>query len=262
MDNNTLRVIILAAGQGTRLRPHTNAKPKCMVELCGKSLVDYQLDAFKTAGVTDITVIAGYREDKLVREGVKKILNPDYASTNMVSTLMCAKALFDSSCDVLITYGDIVYEQRILDVILAAEGDVCLTIDKEWKRLWSLRMENPLDDAETLKLDGDLIKELGKKPNTYDEIEGQYMGLIKVSANKAKALVEAWEAMDRNALYDGKNFDNMYLTSFIQHLINIGWQVKAVPVENGWLEIDTVEDLEYYEDMLVHSKSTDVFRVQ
>ncbi|RUO78719.1 nucleotidyl transferase [Pseudidiomarina taiwanensis] len=245
-----MRVIILAAGQGTRLRPYTNDKPKCMVELCGKSLVDYQLDAFKVAGVTDITLVAGYQEDKLVRKGVKKILNPDYAITNMVSTLMCAKKLFDGSSDVLITYGDIVYEQRILDAILAAKADICLTIDKEWKRLWSLRMENPLDDAETLKLEGDLIKELGKKANSYDEIQGQYMGLIKVSADKARELVKTWEGMDRNADYDGKDFNNMYLTSFLQHLINLGWPVKAVSVESGWLEIDTVEDLNFFNETL------------
>lgn len=254
-----MRVIILAAGQGTRLRPYTNSQPKCMVELCSKPLVDYQLDAFQKAGVTDITVVAGYQEDKIVRGGVKKILNPDYASTNMVSTLMCAKELLDGSDDVLITYGDIVYEQRILDAILNADGDVCLTIDQEWKRLWSLRMDNPLDDAETLKLDGDLIKELGKKPTSYDEIEGQYMGLIRVSAKKAPALVKVWEAMDRNATYDGKDFDNMYLTSFIQYLIDIGWGVKAVPVDNGWLEIDTVEDLEYYERMIKNGSLKVVF---
>ncbi|MCH8502340.1 MAG: phosphocholine cytidylyltransferase family protein [Aliidiomarina sp.] len=262
MDNNTLRVIVLAAGQGTRLRPHTNEKPKCLVELCGKSLVDYQLDAFKRAGVSDITLIAGYKEDKLVRNGVKKILNPEYASTNMVNTLMCAKELFDGSCDVLITYGDIVYEQRILDSILAAKGDICLTIDKEWKRLWSLRMDNPLNDAETLKLEGDLIKELGKKPNSYDEIQGQYMGLIKVSANKAKEFVETWEAMDRDVQYDGNDFDNMYLTSFIQYLINSGWPVKAVLVQNGWLEIDTVEDLEFYEQMIRSSNRKELFSIR
>ncbi len=256
-----MRVLILAAGQGTRLRPHTNDKPKCMVELCGKSLVDYQLDAFKKAGISDITVIAGYQEDKLVRDGIKKILNPVYASTNMVSTLMCAKNLFDGTTDVLITYGDIVYEQRILEAVLECKGDVCLTIDKEWKRLWSLRMDNPLDDAETLKLEGDMIKELGKKPSSYDEIQGQYMGLIKISADKAKELIQVWESMDRKALYDGKDFDNMYLTSFIQHLIDIGWPVKAVPVENGWLEIDTVEDLEYYEQMILTGNNSQLFNV-
>lgn len=255
-----MRVIILAAGKGTRLRPHTNEKPKCMVELCGKPLIDYQLDAFKKAGINDVTVVAGYKEEKLVREGLKKILNPEFASTNMVSTLMCAKDLLDGADDVLLTYGDIVYEQRVLDAILHSDADVSLTIDKKWKRLWSLRMDNPLDDAETLKLDGDLIKELGKEPSSYDEIEGQYMGLIKVSADKAKELVKVWEQMDRSADYDGKDFDNMYLTSFIQHLINIGWPVKAVPVENGWLEIDTVEDLEFYEEMLKSGKNVELFK--
>ncbi|MBZ9610323.1 NTP transferase domain-containing protein [Rheinheimera maricola] len=255
-----MRVVILAAGQGTRLRPHTNHKPKCMVELCGKSLVDYQLEAFKKAGINDVTVVAGYCEDKLVRDGVKKILNPRFASTNMVSTLMCARDLFDGKDDVLITYGDIVYQQHILDAILEAEGHLTLTIDKEWRRLWSLRMENPLEDAETLKLDGDKIIELGKKPTNYDQIQGQYMGLIKVSSDKAKELIQVWESMDRKAVYDGKDFDNMYLTSFIQHLIDIGWPVKAVPVENGWLEIDTVDDLEYYEQMINTGLHTEIFK--
>lgn len=259
MENKKLRVIILAAGQGTRLRPYTNDKPKCMVELCGKALLDYQLDALKKSGITDVTVVAGYQENKLVREGVKKIVNPNYATTNMVSTLMCAKELLDGSADVLITYGDIVYEQRILDAILTAEDDLCLTVDKEWKRLWSLRMENPLDDAETLKLDGDLIKELGKKPSSYDEIQGQYMGLIKINARKAKAIVDIWTKMDRSLTYDGKDFDNMYLTSFIQHLINCGWPVKSVPVDNGWLEIDTVEDLKFYENVL-RNNDLELFR--
>ena len=113
-----MRVVILAAGQGTRLRPYTDNKPKCMVELHGKSLIDYQLDAFRKAGLTDITVVAGYCEDKLKRKGVRKIINPRYATTNMVSTLMCARNLFDGRDDVLITYGDIVYEQRILKEIL------------------------------------------------------------------------------------------------------------------------------------------------
>jgi|AntRauMinimDraft_4_1070384.scaffolds.fasta_scaffold00138_5 choline kinase len=251
-----MRVIILAAGQGTRLRPYTNNKPKCMVELRGKSLIDYQLEALEKAGLTDITVVAGYCGDKIERKGVKKIINPRYATTNMVSTLMYARDLFDGSDDVLITYGDIIYEQRVLNEILDVKGPLALTIDTEWRRLWSLRMDNPLDDAETLKLDGDRITELGKKPSGYDEIHGQYMGLIKVDAGKARDFVNTWESMDRTAKYDNKDFDNMYLTSFIQHLIDNGWFAKAVPVKNGWLEIDTVEDLNFFNS---DSYSTEIF---
>jgi len=233
-----------------------------MVELCGKSLIDYQLDAFKAAGITDITVIAGYKQEVLERVGIKKIINPAYASTNMVSTLMCAKDLFNGDTDVLITYGDIVYEQRILNAILEAKGDVSLTIDKEWKRLWGLRMDNPLDDAETLKIDKEgCIIEIGKKPISYDEIQGQYMGLIKISAEKAKKIVKIWDSMDRNAIYDGKDFDNMYLTSFIQYLIDDGWRIKAIPVQSGWLEIDTVDDLQFYEKNIKSNAMNDLFKL-
>ncbi|MCC5855529.1 MAG: phosphocholine cytidylyltransferase family protein [Idiomarina sp.] len=254
-----MKVVILAAGQGTRLRPYTNEKPKCMVELCEKPLLEYQLDAFRKAGVSDITVIAGYQQDKINQAGVKKVINEKYASTNMVSTLMCAKELFDGSDDVLITYGDIVYEQRILDAILSASGPVAITIDREWRRLWALRMDNPLKDAETLRLSGDQVLELGKRPKNYEEIEGQYMGLIKVSAEKACDFVRTWEQMDRTALYDGQDFDNMYLTSFIQYLIDDNWFVRAVPVVNGWLEIDTVDDLKFYEDFIRSGTGKEIF---
>lgn len=256
-----MKVVILAAGQGTRLRPYTNDKPKCMVELCGKPLLDYQLAAFELAGIKDITVVAGYKADYIKRDGLKKIVNARFASTNMVSTLLCAESIFDGSDDVLITYGDIIYQGEVLEKILEADGPLAITVDKEWRRLWSLRMENPLDDAETLKLDGERVIELGKKPLSYDEIQGQYMGLIKVQANVAKDFVNVWKSMDKSATYDGKDFDNMYLTSFLQYLIDSGWFVRAIPVENGWLEIDTVGDLEYFEGMIKSGKMSDMFEL-
>lgn len=244
-----MKVIILAAGEGSRLRPYTKDRPKCAVELCGKALIDYQLDIFKKSEIFDITLVAGYKHEMLERKGIKKLINPKFASTNMVNTMMCARELFDGKDDVLITYGDIIYEKKVLDALLTSSGEITITIDKEWKQLWSLRMEDPLEDAETLILDGERLIELGKKPRSYDDIQGQYMGLIKVSALKAREFVAFWDAMDKNSLYDGNNFDNMYLTSLLQCLIDSGWFIKAVPVYNGWLEVDTVEDLEYYEKM-------------
>ena len=55
--------------------------------------------------------------------------------------------------------------------------------------------------------------------------------------------------MDKNQIYDGQNLQNIYMTSFLQHLISKGWNIKAVNIENGWLEIDTVKDLMIYEAM-------------
>ena len=240
-----MKAIILAAGQGTRLRPFTDDRPKCLVELAGRPLLDYQLEVLRAGEIKDIYVVAGYRADQVVRSGVKRLINERYATTNMVATLFTAEELMTGNDDLIISYGDIVYETRILKALLACTAPVCLTVDSSWKRYWTMRMDDPLTDAETLKLDdGDRIIELGKKPDSYDDIQGQYIGLIKIRADHVQKLVDVWHRLDTSAIYDGKNFDNMYMTSFIQILIDKGWDVRAALIDNGWLEIDAPEDLE------------------
>jgi choline kinase len=152
--------------------------------------------------------------------------------------------------DLLISYGDIVYEPSVLQALLDCDAPVCLAADREWKRLWQLRMEEPLDDAETFIMDeAGYVTELGKKPQDYSQVQAQYMGLIKIRGDQVQAFVDVFDSLDRNATYDGKDFDNMYMTSFIQHLIDTGWPVKACLVNNGWLEVDTAGELEAYSAM-------------
>ena len=125
-----------------------------------------------------------------------------------------------------------------------------ITADLDWEKLWSLRMDNPLDDAETFKInDQGFVSEVGKKPQSKSEVQGQYMGLIKISGRKIKALKDFYYNLDREAFYDGKDFDNMYMTSFIQKLIESGWCVSPAFIQGGWLEIDTSEELELYEKL-------------
>ena len=96
-------------------------------------------------------------------------------------------------------------------------------------------MDNPLSDAETLQLtDGNRVVGLGKKPKSYADIHGQYTGLIKIRADHVARLPKVWKAMDRYATYDGKDFDNMYMTSFLQHLIDLGWEARAA-ANRQWL---------------------------
>ena len=244
------QAIILAAGQGTRLRPITDDKPKCLTPLNGQTLLARQAHTLRSAGVDTITVVGGYRVDQIEALGYQCLTNEYYASTNMVSTLFCAEHLMHSGEDLLICYGDIIYEPTNLNTVLASEAEISLMIDKDWRRLWELRLENPLDDAETLKMtaEGDII-ELGKKPKNFDEIQGQYTGLIKVRADKVVDLVQYYHGLDQEKKYDGQDFDNMYMTSFLQQLIDCDWQVKAAVVSNGWLEIDSVSDLETYQKL-------------
>lgn len=240
--------IILAAGEGTRLRPLTLDRPKCLVELAGKPLLLHQKIALEAAGIVEIAVVTGYQAAQIEAMGFRTFHNSDYAETNMVSSLMCAAELFDGASDILIAYADIVYEPSIIKAIGACSARLSTTIDTGWKRLWDARLDDPLSDAETLRLDsaGDIV-ELGKKPTSVDEIEGQYMGLVKVRADFAPRLVDFHDQMDTDALYDGRNFRNMYMTSFLQCLIDSGHPLRAVPVKGGWLEVDSTEDLGLYE---------------
>lgn len=106
----------------------------------------------------------------------------------------------------------------MVGAIQATQGDVVLGIDKEWRKYWEARMENPLADAETLKLmNGNQIRELGKKAEDYYEIQGQYMGLIKVKASRQKEIVSVWNQLKEGDEFDGRLKNKMFMTSFLQY---------------------------------------------
>jgi len=247
-----MKIIILAAGQGTRLRPYTNNKPKCMVELNGKPLLHYQLEVMQQLDISksDIAIAAGYLKDKIEAQGIEIFPNPRFAETNMVETLFCVEEYMLDGEDLIIAYGDIIYEAGVLEKLLNTNGDIVVVADLEWQKLWSLRMENPLDDAETFKLnDQGFIKELGKKPQSLNDVEGQFIGLIKVDSKKVRAFKTFYHNLDKSKMYDGKNFDNMYMTTFLQLLIDAKWNMKPAFIKNDWLEVDTADELVIYEKL-------------
>lgn len=243
-----MKMIIVAAGQGTRLRPLTNDKPKCMVEYQNKPIIDYILDTAERCNVNDIAVVNGYKKDVLETYLKNKDLtfytNKNYYQTNMVSSLFCSKEFMND--DLIISYADIIYEKEVLDQLLSSKSDFSVIVDKEWMKLWSIRMENPLEDAETLKVHDDKIVEIGKKATNYSDIEGQYIGLIRISKSILNRVIDFYDKLDRFALYDGQTFDNMYMTTFIQLIINNLLDVTPIFINGRWLEIDTIEDLLAY----------------
>lgn len=238
-------MIILAAGEGRRLQPLTNEQPKCMVAYNNKPIIDHILDTVQGSGIKQIAIVNGYKREVLEKYIKDKDLifytNKMYGQTNMVSTLFCAKEFMDD--DLIISYADIVYKKEVLQKLIDSKGDFSVVIDTKWRELWNQRMENPLDDAETLKIREGYIIELGKKPKSYDDIEGQYIGLIKISKNIIEKIIHFYEQLDQDILYDGKDFNNMYMTSFIQLIIDNFNNVTPVYINGGWIEIDSVSDL-------------------
>jgi choline kinase len=236
-----MKAIILAAGEGKRLRPHTLDRPKCLVEIDGHSLLDRQLDVLHSENVDPIIVVGGYRAEMLRRKNIKLLINPLFSETNMVWTLFCAEADLDD--EMILSYGDIVYSREILRSLLKSEVDIAVAIDLDWESYWRTRNDDPLDDAETLKISSDgRILEIGQKPKSLKEIEGQYMGVMKFSAKGVGILKDVYHDAKIAGNLLSKPIQNSYMTDLLQSIIKLGYRVDAVPVHGGWVEVDTSED--------------------
>jgi choline kinase len=237
-----VKAIILAAGEGNRLRPFTSDRPKCMVEIEGMSLLQAQLEVLKKGGIEEVVLVGGYLAHQLKPFTEKLYINERYSSTNMVWSLFCAENELDG--DLILGYGDIVYSEAVLNALLESKADISVAIDLDWESYWRARNEDPLSDAETLKLTatGNIL-EIGQKPDSLDDIEGQYIGLMKFSRSGISKLKEAFHKAKEQGNLRGKTVEKAYMTDLLQHLVDIGTDLKAVPIRAGWIEVDTVSDL-------------------
>ncbi|MFW5950379.1 MAG: NTP transferase domain-containing protein [archaeon] len=236
-----MKAIHLAAGQGTRLRPITDDRPKPLVELGGMSLLERNIATLRTAGVEDQVVVTGYEAERIEELGYETVHNAVYDETEMVYSLFCAADQFPERTDLIISYGDIVYEKSVVDALLRCDAPICVVVDLAWRDLWERRFEDPLEDAETLRIENGTVTEIGAEPDGYHEIDGQYTGLIKIRDDHVDRFIDAYETLDR---------ESIHMTWFLQHLIDEGWDVAPVAVDGGWLEVDTIADLETYQALL------------
>jgi L-glutamine-phosphate cytidylyltransferase len=247
------RAVILAAGLARRLGDAAGGRPKALVELGGSPLLDRQLAVLRARGIEDVTAVVGPMGELIADRGVATVANPRYAATNMVASLFCARELLTGDTDVLVAYGDIVYEPKVLDALLTADGEVAVAVDRGWRALWEARMEDVLADAESLRVAPDgRLAELGRAAGSVDEIEGQYIGLTLFRAAALPRVLELYDGLDPDGPYEGRDRDNMFMTALIQLLIERDFDVRPAFFEHGWLEVDRPEDLATYESMLAH----------
>ncbi len=234
--------VILAAGRGSRMKGFTDDRPKCLLELSGKRLLDWQVESLKRAGLDKILVVRGYLAES-IQGDFATTENSRWSETNMVSSLLCAfKQIEDSS--VIVSYSDIVYKHEHLEKLIKDQGDICITYDTNWEDLWSLRNENPLDDAETFKQKDGVLLEIGQKAKSIDEIEGQYMGLLKFSPKGQEIVKKYIETIEP------AKADKLDMTSLLQALLKEGATINTVAVDAGWCECDTQGDILIYEEQM------------
>ncbi|REL38632.1 phosphocholine cytidylyltransferase family protein [Rhodohalobacter sp. SW132] len=244
---SSAKAIILAAGQGTRLRPLTDDVPKCMVKVNGKPMLEWQIETLNSYGIVDITVVAGYKEEKIQDPRIKKVINIDFDSTNMVYSLMCAEKEFNR--EVIVAYGDIIYSKKVLKKVLDSKEDIVLASDELWEQYWNKRCGDPLSDAETFVTGpNNQVKSLGQKANSTKEIDGQFTGLMKFSAKGCDIMKKAYYSCkdDSACIADtwnsGRELKNTYMTDLLNFLSQTS-KVTYVSIQRGWFEVDNIKDL-------------------
>lgn len=251
-----MKAILLGAGQGTRLRPLTDDRPKCMVEVDGTPLLTWQLHALRAAGVDDVVVVRGWCRTAIRGDGLRFVDNPDFATTNMLESLRRARS--EMHGDVLIAYTDLLYRPEVAQAARESRADIGVVVDLDWRSLWERRMDDPLSDAETLRTDGHgRLLEIGQPPSGYEQIEAQYLGLVRLSPAGCEVVRDALDHAAANpdtpAFGSPRGFARAYLTDLLHGLAQRGTVVKTIPIRGGWTEVDSLDDLAVAE-AIVHEQ--------
>lgn len=241
-----MKAIILAAGRGSRMRDLTDERPKCLVELRGKALLDWQLEALRDARISEIAIVTGYKHELLSNRGLVEFHNRRWAETNMVSSLACAQEwLLAEPC--IVSYSDIFYEASAVESLMTSAASLAVTYDPHWLKLWEKRFGDPLLDAETFRLNSDkTLAEIGNKPKSVQEVQGQYMGLLRFAP-------DGWrEVLRVRAGLSSAECDRIHMTGTLQRVIEADrTAIEAIPYELSWGEVDSAEDLLAYQEPIM-----------
>ena len=244
-----MKAIILAAGMGTRLGKYAKNLPKCMLEFNGKTLLQKQVETLRSCGINNIIIVKGYAAEKINFSNVKYYANEDYDNTNMVETLMCAKEDMDD--DILVCYGDILYEKNVAEKVIGADIDIGVTVDTDYLDYWKARLNNWQDDMESLIIGakGNIV-EIGVPRCPLEKAQARYVGLIKFSKKGVEILKKIYDEnkekyFDKDEKFlNSKSFKKLYMTDMMQLIVNSGQRVDPILIKHGWLEFDTNEDYE------------------
>lgn len=245
MINSNEKALIIAAGLGSRLQPLTEDMPKCMLDFAGKTLLQRQIEAYNACGITDISVIRGYKKEKINYEGLRYYENPDFENNNILNSLFFAERELDSHT--IISYSDILFESQVVQRLLQSDHDISIVVDIDWRGYYEGRKDHPIEEAENVIFDANNnVVEIGKILTDKHDVHGEFIGMIRLTPKGAEIFKKHFHRA--KTLYDGKpfqrakEFKKAYLTDLIQEMADLGVPIRCVIIERGWKEIDTVED--------------------
>ncbi len=232
-----MQLVLLAAGRGSRLPKKYRIKPKCLTKIGPATILDFNkkfFDNFQTK-----IIITGYKR-QMLQEYIKKnnfieIENKNFRKTNMVQSLMLSSRYLKKNEEIVICYGDIIFNKDIFKIFKRNKGNI-ITGNKNWLKYWKKRMtiKNIKSDAETFSVRKNILKNIGDKiTNKFPKY--QYMGILKISYKTFVTM---------RSYFDKINNKKIDMTGFLNLCINDnGLKIKKINYSSFWHEIDNAKDI-------------------
>ena len=255
INSNKTKCLIVAAGLGSRLKGHTEHNPKCMLDFGGKTLLQRQLLSYKDNGIEDISLIRGYKKNKINYKGIKYFDNNEYKNNNILNSIFYGEDVINGN--IIISYSDILFEPFVVKRAMESDHDISVIVDVDWRDYYIGRKDHPLSEAENVifNSNNEVVK-IGKIASDKEEVHGEFIGMIKLNHRGCEILKQNFHRVKKlywnKPFQRAKTFQKAYLTDMIQELVDIGIKIHCVIIERGWKEIDTVED---YKKALIAFKS-------
>jgi len=252
-----MKVIIIAAGIGSRLNDMTKYLPKPLLEIeDGKSIIEREIDTLREVGFEDIVIVRGYQKDKFTIPNIKYYDNDAYTENNILESLFYAEEAMGDGF--ICTYADSVFSKDIFQRVLDAPYDICIGVEPNWKKRYENRNEHPTDEAELVKIKAGKIVSISKfcNPEAFD---GEFIGVAKFTKKGAEIFRRNYHRAKESKscrfaegqrFHDAVSIRKAYLTDMFQELIDRGYPIHAVMVNHGWVEIDTQQDYEYAQELI------------
>lgn len=235
-----MKAIILNAGKGGRLGSLTDDRPKCLVEVGGRPILDFQLDALRQNGVRDLVMVVGYR-DAMICDYLKRypefsvtwINNPDYAHTNTAYSLWLARR--EMTGNFLYLNGDVLFHPELIRRLVAAPS--CNPLAVERKRCG--------DEEVKVLLSGTRITAIGKEiPPT--EAYGEFIGVARFAGSIGSLFgATLTDVVERDRLL--KNYFETAVDRLLDQAVFTALDISDLPC----IEIDFPEDLERAENTIL-----------
>ena len=243
-SEDAYRSVIIAASRGKKLSNLTKDKPKCMLDIRGKPLLRRLVSTMNKNGISDVSIVRGYKKEKINFPSLKYFDNERFRETGEAFSLFCAEKQLKNNC--IISYGDILFRRYILDALMATEGEIVLAVDALGEGRDYVKFDRKVDLAQcSRKFTGNylleketvILKRVGNKlPSKV--VHGEWMGLIKTNKLGSKILSNQLKKM-RVA----KKLEKSSLLDVLNNIIKSGHEISVIYLAGNWLDVDDAYDL-------------------